>query len=75
MSGKKEKRIRIVDHRHCKICGRAIPPNKEVCSAECEQIKVRAETRQRRMKNILLIIYVMVFLFFFLILILGGGHG
>lgn len=72
MSGKKEKKIRIVDHRHCRICGRAIPPDKELCSAECEQVQARVEARQRRMRNIMLIMYVAIFLIFFLLIIIGG---
>ncbi|MEM4497488.1 MAG: DUF2116 family Zn-ribbon domain-containing protein [Nitrososphaerota archaeon] len=72
MSGKKERKIRIVDHRHCRICGRAIPPDKELCSAECEQVQARAEARQKRMRNIIMIMYVVIFLVFFLILIIGG---
>lgn len=72
MSGKKEKRIRIVDHRHCRICGKAIPPDKELCSTECEQVQAKVEARQKRMRNMVLIMYVVIFLVFFLMIIIGG---
>jgi predicted nucleic acid-binding Zn ribbon protein len=72
LSEKKEKKARIVDHRHCRICGRAIPPDKEICSEECMQVQARIEARQRRMRNIMLIMYAVIFLIFFILLFLGG---
>lgn len=75
MSGKKEKRVRIVDHRHCRICGKAIPPGKEFCSAECEKVQRKIESSQKRMRNILLILYVVVFLSIFAMIALRGMTG
>ncbi len=61
MSGRKEKKLRIVDHRHCRICGKAIPPDREFCSSGCEEVQRKMEARQKRMKNLLMIVYVLVF--------------
>ena len=73
MSGRKEKKLRIVDHRHCRICGKAIPPNQEFCSENCRSISERMEARQRRMRNLLIIMYVAVFLIIFIMLALRVG--
>jgi len=75
LSGRKEKKLRIVDHRHCKICGKAIPPNQEFCSEACRSISERMEARQRRMRNLLIIMYVAVFLIIFIMLALRVGMG
>ena len=57
MSGKKEKKLRIVDHRHCKICGRTILPNQEFCSEKCRKIHEEMTNREKKMRRILLILY------------------
>ena len=75
MSGRKEKKLRIVDHRHCRICGKAIPPNQEFCSENCRSISERMEARQKRMRNLLIIMYVAVFLIIFIMLALRAGTG
>ena len=75
MSEKKEKKARIVDHRHCRICGRAIPPDREICSENCMQVQARIEARQKRMRNIMLIMYAVIFIIFFMLLFLGGRPG
>jgi len=73
LSGRKERKLRIVDHRHCKICGKAIPPNQEFCSENCRSISERIEARQKRMRNLLIIMYVAVFLIIFIMLALRVG--
>jgi len=75
LSGRKERKLRIVDHRHCRICGKAIPPNQEFCSENCRSISERMEARQRRMRNLLIIMYVAVFLIIFVMLALRVGMG
>jgi predicted nucleic acid-binding Zn ribbon protein len=74
LSGKKERKARIVDHRHCRICGRAIPPDKEICSEECMQVQAKIEARQKHTRKMLLILYVVIFLVFLIMLLLGGRH-
>ncbi len=74
LSGKKDKKIRIINHRHCRICGKAIPPDKELCSAECEGVQAKIEARQKRMKNVMLVMYAVIFLVFLIMLLIGGSR-
>lgn len=71
MVGKKEK-LKIIDHRHCKICGKAIPPNQEVCSERCRKIYEGMQRREKRTRNLMLIIYAVMFGVIFLLLALRG---
>ena len=57
MSRKKAVKLKIVDHRHCMTCGRAIPPDKKFCSDECRRRYEEARMRERRMRKMLWIIY------------------
>jgi len=57
LSGKKEKKLRIVDHRHCKICGRTILPNQEFCSEKCRKIHEEMVNREKKTRRILLVLY------------------
>ncbi|MDW8021999.1 MAG: DUF2116 family Zn-ribbon domain-containing protein [Nitrososphaerota archaeon] len=60
MSAKKEKKIRIVDHRHCRICGRTILPDQEFCSEKCRNISESMINREKRMRKMLFVIYVVM---------------
>jgi len=57
LSRKKAVKLKIVDHRHCMTCGKAIPPDKEFCSEECRKKYERVRTREERVKKILWIMY------------------
>jgi len=57
LSRKKAVKLKIVDHRHCLTCGKAIPPDKEFCSEECRKKYERARMREERVKKILWIMY------------------
>jgi len=57
LSRKKTVKLKIVDHRHCRTCGRAIPPDKEFCSEECRKEYERVTMREEKMKKILWIMY------------------
>ena len=57
MSRKKSVKLKIVDHRHCMTCGRAIPPDREFCSEECRRKYEEARMREKRMRKMLWIIY------------------
>lgn len=35
------------DHRHCKECGKVCPPDRQVCSARCQEAR-DARLRSRR---------------------------
>ncbi len=37
----------IVQHKHCPVCGRAIPPDEEFCSDECrEKMEILAKKKR-----------------------------
>ena len=57
MSRKKAVKLKIVDHRHCMTCGKAIPPDKEFCSEECRKKYERVRMKEERVKKILWIMY------------------
>ncbi len=42
MASRKEKSsiTEIPPHKHCKVCGAIIPPDKEYCSSKCEKVDV-----------------------------------
>ncbi|MFN4132933.1 MAG: DUF2116 family Zn-ribbon domain-containing protein [Candidatus Hadarchaeales archaeon] len=54
------------DHRHCIICGKAIPTDKYVCSPSCETILKSHQKQAQRMRMITLA----VFFLFFIILVM-----
>jgi predicted nucleic acid-binding Zn ribbon protein len=47
------------DHRHCKVCGKVVPPGEEVCSKVCR--RKREENLQSR-KNLMYLIYFGIFI-------------
>jgi len=73
LSGKKEKKVRIVDHRHCRVCGKAIPPNQEFCSENCRKTYEGLQRREKRMRNMLLLVYALIFIFIFLLIASRGA--
>ncbi len=50
------------DHRHCVICGRVIPPDKFVCSPECEDVlkEHQKQLMRRRKINMIFLIFILV---------------
>ncbi len=57
--------LEIPEHRHCQMCGKAIPPNEVFCSQECKE-KFEKFVRKRR---ILLLVMYALLMAIFLILI------
>jgi len=59
----------IIPHRHCVVCGKAIEPEKQVCSSECEEILIKERKRQRNfmilMFGILILLLLMMWLPYF----------
>jgi len=51
---------KIVQHKHCPVCGRAMPPDATTCSEECEE---RFKMMVRRRKLWLYAFYGAIFLF------------
>ncbi|MFQ6127416.1 MAG: DUF2116 family Zn-ribbon domain-containing protein [Thermoplasmata archaeon] len=61
---------RLIQHKHCLGCGRAIPTKDIFCSKECENDHKR---RLKRKKNQLLFLYVGSIIILILILLLSWG--
>lgn len=62
---------RLVQHKHCKMCGVAIQPDEMVCSDAC---KARWEAQQRSRKQTMWLMYASIaVLFIVLVLTLSGG--
>ncbi len=61
---------RLVDHRHCRVCGKAIPPKEEFCSDECRSKFEEARERERKARRMLYVFYglIMASLLIFLLL-------
>jgi predicted nucleic acid-binding Zn ribbon protein len=39
---------RLVQHRHCKVCGKAVAPSDETCSDECATtLKARQKSKKQ----------------------------
>lgn len=48
----------VVNHQHCRVCGRAMPIGKEkICSPECQK---EVDVVQRKRRNLLWFIYGMI---------------
>ena len=56
--GRKEKftEIKWAPHKHCPVCGTPMPPEKAVCSAECEQLYDAIKSKQKRRNQMYYII-------------------
>lgn len=48
---------RLVQHKHCPMCGKAMSASKEFCSDECEQAR---EAKQRERKRTLYTFYALI---------------
>ena len=46
--------VDVPEHRHCQMCGRVVPVERNFCSRECEE---KFEKIIRRRKRLLLILY------------------
>ena len=58
---------KLVQHKHCRICSKAVPLDEDVCSEEC-QGKLDMYMRANKRKNIM-VLFMMVLSFFLLFLI------
>ncbi len=62
---------KLLQHRHCQICNKAIPLSEELCSEECTE-----EYNQliRKRKNTLYLFYgmIIVFMFIFVLMLFSG---
>lgn len=60
LSAGREKKLRILDHRHCRICGKTILPDQEFCSEKCRKVNEDMIGREKRMRKILLVVYIVM---------------
>jgi len=62
--------MEIEQHKHCIICGRAVPFKQQYCSKKCKaQHKAAAIKKQKMWMNILWALMI----FLVIVLIMGGG--
>lgn len=61
---------KLVQHKHCRECGRAIPSKELYCSEECESSH---KTTLRKKKNQLLLLYVVSVVILLMVLLLSWG--
>ncbi|MFQ6106912.1 MAG: DUF2116 family Zn-ribbon domain-containing protein [Thermoplasmata archaeon] len=61
---------RLVQHRHCRECGRAISASDVFCSKDCENEHRR---RLRKKKNQLLLLYLGSIIVVIVVLLLSWG--
>ena len=75
MSYRRAERPKLVDHRHCKVCAKAIPPGEEFCSDKCREIFEEWQRKERRGRRILYILYAVIMTAMFLFFILRFSAG
>ena len=51
----------VEDHKHCVVCGRAIEPDKFICSPACEEVMKRSQKQAARTRFIMLGMFVALF--------------
>jgi predicted nucleic acid-binding Zn ribbon protein len=57
---------KIPPHKHCKVCGLSIPPNKVYCSNECMEQDRKAQRRLSMMNRLFTISLLALLLFLLL---------
>ena len=40
----------VEDHKHCVVCGKAVEPDKFICSPACESVLKRSQKQAARMR-------------------------
>jgi len=45
-------------HKHCRVCGISISPNKDYCSSECEEMDESAQVKLRNYRRLTLLLMV-----------------
>ncbi len=51
----------VEDHKHCVVCGKAIEPDKFVCSPACESVLVRSRKQAARTRYFMLGLMIVFF--------------
>ncbi|HDI23656.1 MAG TPA: DUF2116 family Zn-ribbon domain-containing protein [Thermoplasmatales archaeon] len=60
--------LEIPEHRHCQMCGKAIPQNEIFCSQECKE---KFEKFVRRRRILLLIMYAIIMAIFLAVVLVN----
>jgi predicted nucleic acid-binding Zn ribbon protein len=58
---------RVVQHKHCRTCRKAVPPEKDFCDETCEG-QYKAELKKKRNNYIILLLLAMLVMFMALFL-------
>jgi predicted nucleic acid-binding Zn ribbon protein len=45
-------------HKHCRVCGISISPNKDYCSNECKEMDESAQVRMKNFRRLTLLLMV-----------------
>lgn len=70
-SWKQKLKYRMAPHKHCVVCGRAVPLDKEVCSQECQD-KYQSYEKKKGRKNYVQLGFLVVMMVVMMV-IFGGG--
>jgi predicted nucleic acid-binding Zn ribbon protein len=63
----------VEDHKHCVVCGRAIEPDKFICSPACEEVLKKSQKQAARMRFIMLGMFVALFVVLIVVSYLKGS--
>lgn len=55
-------------HKHCIVCGRAVPPEEDFCSTECRDKYTSAEKSKNKKSNVQLFLLIGVFAVFMIVM-------
>ncbi|MBM3897541.1 MAG: DUF2116 family Zn-ribbon domain-containing protein [Thaumarchaeota archaeon] len=60
LRGMSKQEQRIVPHQHCKVCGKAVPLGREVCSNECREKSAKTQRRTKTIGRIYTVVLLIV---------------
>jgi len=69
MPKKERAKQTIPPHKHCIICGKAIPPDQQFCSSKCEETYNRYQRKMMIERRIFYGMLVIAMFIFFILLI------
>ena len=71
--GEQEKKAgKLLQHKHCNVCGKAVPVSKEICSDECQGKWDELTNKRKRSLYIFYIAMAILIVLFFLQLAAGA---
>jgi len=51
----------VEDHKHCIVCGKAVEPDRFICSPACESVLMRSRKQAARMRYFMLGMFIVLF--------------